>query len=323
MPPLVSVVVTTYNHARYIGAALRSVLEQSYDPYEVIVVDDGSLDGTGEEIERFRDRVLKVWQPNQGIAASRNTGVRHARGELVAFLDGDDLWKPQKLSLQVDAALRHPRSGAVVVDGIQFDERETLRGSLMSPYLAGLLAGRESITLPCYERLLQTNLITTLSQVMVPKRVLDRVGPSDTRFRVSSDWDLYLRISLEHEITFLNQNLMGWRYLESSASGPEHRRLLAWAQDEIEILKKHLRLSTPEIQNLIRRLLTEKLFRTSERAYYHGLEADWRWSRRYLLRLLRRNPTSVPVLAYLVALQCPRSVTQRLAPIARTVTRWR
>ena len=90
MPPLASVVVTTYNQAPYIGPALDSVFAQTYRPDEVIVVDDGSTDETSDRIAPYRDRITYIRQPNQGVAQSRNTGIRAARGELLAFLDDFD-----------------------------------------------------------------------------------------------------------------------------------------------------------------------------------------------------------------------------------------
>ncbi len=102
--PSVSVVVTTYNQARYIAETIESVLAQTHAPREIIVVDDGSTDETPSITARFGDRITCIRQKNQGIAGSRNAGIRRASGELIAFLDGDDLWEPGKLAAQVDLA---------------------------------------------------------------------------------------------------------------------------------------------------------------------------------------------------------------------------
>ena len=122
MHPTVSAVVTTYNQASYIVATLESVLGQTYPPYEVIVVDDGSTDETPERIGRFGERVRYIRQANQGVAASRNTGVAHARGDYIALLDGDDLWEPEKLAVQITAAHDFPQSGLIVANGVEFDD---------------------------------------------------------------------------------------------------------------------------------------------------------------------------------------------------------
>jgi glycosyltransferase involved in cell wall biosynthesis len=307
MPPRVSVIVTTYNHEAFIAEAVQSVLGQTYTDYEVIVVDDGSVDGTLEQISRFGQKVSLLRQPNQGVAASRNTGIRHARGELVAFLDGDDLWEPEKLECQVAAAGDHPASGLIAVDGVKFSGPSILQLSLLAPSVTALLSGRNSVTLRCYEQLLRQNLISTTSQVMVPRCVFDVVGLSDSAFPLASDYDLYIRIAARYEMTFVGRPLTRWRYLHTSASGPEELRLLRWAADEIAILKKHLGCAPPTYRPLIRALLREELLGAASIAYY---QADRALARRYLVALLLSNPTSPIPVSFLVGLYAPRVVTR-------------
>src|SRR6266542_3165879 len=138
--PLVSVIVTTYNQAAYIGETLASVFAQTHEPAEVIVVDDGSTDDTAQQVNRFKGRVHYIYQENQGVAGSRNTGIRAARGELLAFLDGDDVWEREKLAEQVAAVAQYPDSGIIAVDGVQFSEAGILNSSIFAvgirPYLA-------------------------------------------------------------------------------------------------------------------------------------------------------------------------------------------
>ena len=108
--PLVSVIVPVYNGAQYLRAALESVFAQTYQPFEVIVVDDGSADESGEIAQSFHD-VNYIPQANQGVAAARNHGIEAARGEFLAFLDQDDLWTPEKLKLQIAYFLAHSELG--------------------------------------------------------------------------------------------------------------------------------------------------------------------------------------------------------------------
>src|SRR5262245_66679199 len=133
MTPPVSVLVTTFNQAAYIEEAIASVLDQTLPPSEIIVIDDGSTDDTPERLASFGDRIHAVRQPNQGVAGSRNTAVRLARGDLLAFLDGDDVWERDKLAHQVAAARQHPHAGMVVVDGVQFDGQAVVIESLFGP----------------------------------------------------------------------------------------------------------------------------------------------------------------------------------------------
>jgi glycosyltransferase involved in cell wall biosynthesis len=319
--PSVSVVVTAYNHERFIETALRSVIDQTHHDCEIIVVDDGSTDDTPGLVARFHGRVRLIRQDNQGVASSRNRGIREARGQLLAFLDGDDVWEPEKLAVQVAAAEAHPRSGLVAVDGVEFDGETVLRPSLfpVSDVLE-LLRGRQSLTLGCYEVLLKVNLLVTISQVVIPRPVFEHVGLSDPRFPLASDWDLYLRIAASYPITFLSRKLIRYRYLATSASGPKQDRPLRLAPDEIAILKKHLRSAPRSYRPLIRTLAREKILRTANWVYYSA-EVDRAWARGYLRSLFRANPTSTVLACFLAALYCPRPLTEIVGKRLRRVVR--
>src|SRR5262245_22654271 len=118
--PLVSVIITTYNTARYLPATLTSALAQTYSPYEVIVVDDGSEDDAAGSVQPFLDRIRFLPERHIGLAAARNRALDVARGEYIALLDADDLWDPDKLAVQVEVARRHPESGMIACDGREF-----------------------------------------------------------------------------------------------------------------------------------------------------------------------------------------------------------
>jgi glycosyltransferase involved in cell wall biosynthesis len=113
--PLVSVVIDTCNHEAFIGEAITSVLQQEYQlgAVEVLVVDDGSRDGTATQLSAFTDRVRIVRKENAGQASALNLGVTLAKGDIIAFLDGDDWWRPRKLQAVVDYLLRNPAVGMV------------------------------------------------------------------------------------------------------------------------------------------------------------------------------------------------------------------
>jgi glycosyltransferase involved in cell wall biosynthesis len=121
---LVSVVMPAYNAERYIGEAIESVLAQTYRPLELIVVDDGSTDGTRAAVERHSGVGRSLAQPNAGIGPARNAGVAVAKGELLAFLDADDLWPPDKLERQVAALRAEPRLDMVFGHAQQFPTPE-------------------------------------------------------------------------------------------------------------------------------------------------------------------------------------------------------
>ena len=172
--PLVSVVIPAFNAADFVADAIESVLAQDYERIEVIVVDDGSTDGTAAVVSRFPVRCLS--QPNVGSAGARNLGVGAALGSLVSFLDADDLWMPTKLATEVAYLQAHPQVGYVLVR-----MQRTLRPG--APWPPGTPASWFDEA--------QTGSIN--SGGLVRRSVLDRVGPFDTRFRIAPDTDWQAR----------------------------------------------------------------------------------------------------------------------------------
>lgn len=122
--PLVSVVIPAYNYAKYLAKTLDSVFAQSYRPIEVIVVDDGSTDNTAEIVLAYPE-VRYFYQENQGVSVARNMGIAAAQGEFIAFIDGDDIWKPHKLTLQIAYMLEHPDIGITGTRAENFLEPDT------------------------------------------------------------------------------------------------------------------------------------------------------------------------------------------------------
>ena len=319
MNPSVSVVITTYNQAEYIAQTVLSALNQTYGNREVIVVDDGSTDDTAARLTPFRDRVSIVRQDNEGIAASRNTGVRSAKGELIAFLDGDDLWEPDKLAAQVAAYQAYPRSGLIAVDACIFNGTELLKKSTL-PWGTTLSAAEgEVVTGRFYEDWLKDTLIYTTSQVMIPAHVLKAVGPSDGRFKCGSDYDLYLRIASQYDITFVRQILTRWRYLATSASGPSNFRRLRYLAEDVAVLKKHLRIAIRTHRPLIRQIIKQKTFAASYAAYHHGCHHDDGWCREYLMNLWRKNRSNLWPLIFYSALSSPHAFRTAGSAMFKTV----
>ena len=106
--PEVSVVIPTYNRARFLVGAVQSVLEQTFADFELLVVDDGSTDGTRQVLEKFAEKIRYIYQDNSGVSAARNAGISAARGKWVAFLDSDDEWKPDYLARQIEHLAKAP-----------------------------------------------------------------------------------------------------------------------------------------------------------------------------------------------------------------------
>jgi glycosyltransferase involved in cell wall biosynthesis len=320
--PSVSVVVTTFNHAPYIAAALRSVLNQTYPLREVIVVDDGSSDRTPEVLAGFA-QIKGIRQKNRGVAGSRNRGVSEAKGDLIALMDGDDLWEPEKLARQVSAFEAHPDSGLIACDARQLDGDTIIWERLLLMMVPEFFDNSQTDTVSrqCYERLLHGNFIGTTSQVMIPRDVLRAVGPSDSRLATCSDYDLYLRIAAIRPFTFVNAALTSWRYLPTSASGPAARRRLRWAEDEIAILKKQLRDGASPEPELVKRTLAAKVSNTARLAYDDGSESDRRWALRYLWHLAARNPADSVFWIYLAGLLAGPRIRKLAGPWGNALLR--
>jgi glycosyltransferase involved in cell wall biosynthesis len=173
--PLVSVIVPVYNGERFLASAIGSILAQDYHSYEIIVVDDGSTDGSAAIAQSFKE-VRYIHQPNTGVAGAKNTGIAAARAVLVAFLDHDDVWTPDKLRVQVSYLLEHPETGCVFSRHHIFLEPDTPRPSwLKADFLENDQLGAFACTM------------------LVRKAVFERVGRFDSSYRVGEDTDWIAR----------------------------------------------------------------------------------------------------------------------------------
>ncbi|MDV2504693.1 MAG: glycosyltransferase [bacterium] len=172
---LVSVIVPVYNGERYLGSALQSIFEQDYHPFEVIVVDDGSVDGSADVAKSF-DGIRYMYQTNQGNAAAMNAGIEAASGEFIAFLDADDLWAPNKLSAGVDYLLEHLEIGFVIARMQNFLEP----GARRPPRLT------RDLSLTNYVALSVGTLVTR-------KTVFEQIGNFDTTHSYAKDVDWFIR----------------------------------------------------------------------------------------------------------------------------------
>jgi glycosyltransferase involved in cell wall biosynthesis len=226
--PLVSVVIPSYNRGYCVEACIDSVLAQTLGDFEIIVVDDASGDDTRERVAAIGDpRIAYVaLASNQGGAVARNTGIRRARGEFVAFLDSDDLWLPDKLARQVEGLRRlGPRCGLSYtwLCCVDDDGAETLR---IHPDIDG----------DCFQQMLVSNFIGSFSNLMVRRDLLVEAGGLDEAFRSCQDWDLFIRLCRHSSVHCQREYLV--RYLQSVtdtvriSTNPRsviqgHRRILA------------------------------------------------------------------------------------------------
>jgi hypothetical protein len=321
--PLVSVIVTFFNQAPFVRETIESVLSQNYSPYEIIVIDDGSTDDTAQLCASFGNRITFDRQSNAGVSAARNAGIKRARGSLLAFLDGDDLWEPGKIAAQVDAAQRYRDSALIISDGVVFQGSEILASTLYWGPVARHFAssGEATYSTHCHDALLRAPLIKTPSQVMIPTHVMSRVGPWDHRIRQSADCEFWLRIAaFGYSFTFLARPLVRYRYVPTSLSGPAGHRGFVWGLAEYRVLRAHRRYVGPHIRRTITSHLHELTSRLARDAYYEAERTqNSTWGRSYLLRLALRSRRPQLVAPYLAALCLPSRLVRALKPIARSL----
>ena len=234
----VSVIIPTYNSSSYVLQAVDSALGQTIQPSEVIVVDDGSTDDTAKVFSGSRRTVRYIYQENRGLSAARNRGIAEARGDLIAFLDADDVWLPEKLEKQTACLAQHPESGLVHSDLLYWDDRtgQTSRRE----------CGRAAKAGRCYEQFLSRNGVTP-STVIVRRTCLARVGTFDEAIRrpTTQDYDLWFRIARHYELLYVEEPLVLYRQHESNASN----QTVAMLEDELYVVRKALR-ADPSLSSL-------------------------------------------------------------------------
>lgn len=200
--PLVSVIIPTYNAAEFLAEAIQSALNQTYRNCEIIVVDDGSTDGTEMLLQAFGQQVKYVRQGNRGPSAARNTGIRLAQGEYLCFLDADDVWRATKVEAQVSFMEAYRDIGMVFCDEEEVDGEKVINGSLLrkSQFYPEIVA--QSPISGAYQKLLIENFIPT-SMVMLKRECLGKAGLFDEALRVSEDRDLWSRVAAHYRIAGL------------------------------------------------------------------------------------------------------------------------
>jgi glycosyltransferase involved in cell wall biosynthesis len=208
--PLVTVIIPAFNAEEYIAEAIGSALGQTYANLEVLVIDDGSGDGTrriAESLARVDDRVSVLHQQNQGVAAARNLGIERARGEFVAPLDADDVWYPEKIEKQMHRMGASSEStGLVYTWFIHIDPHGNSLGDGRNPALEGFVY--EALALNCF--------VGCASVPLIRRSVLERVGGYRCDLRAAGaqgceDWELYLRIAADYEFRVVPSYLVGYR----------------------------------------------------------------------------------------------------------------
>ncbi len=276
---LVTAAITTYNRARFLAGALESIFAQAFGDYEVLVVDDGSTDETGEVLAPYQDRIRVVRQENRGRSGARNTAVREARGRYVSFLDSDDRWLPDKLAREVPVLEADPRVGIVHghVELVDEDDRPLLRETAEHRALFSA-AHRNGVTYAGYA----FDCRCFSSALTARVEAIEQVGWYDPSLLLD-DYDLYLRLALAWKIVFLEGDPVA-RYRHH----PGQMTTYELTTGQIQTAEKHLAYldehpETPDA-HLAHRNFLLMLARS------HAVLGEQGASRRRLVEALRLDP---------------------------------
>jgi glycosyltransferase involved in cell wall biosynthesis len=285
--PKVSVIIPTYNRAHLIGESIQSVLDQTFQDFELIIVDDGSSDDTETVVKGFEDpRIRYIYQENRGISGARNTGIRNAEGQYVAFLDSDDLWLPELLESEVpildtnlDVGVVYAKAQAMDTDGnlasftrgnSQRYPDQTLKSALYGDFVAFITA-------------------------VVRRECFDRIGLFDEVLKGRVDWDIWVRIAKHYRFAYIDKVLAHFRAHARQFTGAASEHFLEVSECGIRVLDKAF--SDPE--------LSEETLAIKPLAYRNVyLDIGLRWSRvpawresvRYLWKAIRVSPNPLATL---------------------------
>ena len=193
----VSVVIPTFNRIKLLERAVNSVIRQTKDPYEIIVVDDGSDDDSSEMVKQKFGSVILIRQENCGVSAARNRGIETSKGDWIALLDSDDEWEPNKLEKQINALNKDPdcffshTNETWIRNGVRVNQGK--RHKKYGGYI--------------FDKCLDICRISP-SSALFKKSILEHVGLFDNELHVCEDYDLWLRITREHKILFIDEPLI-------------------------------------------------------------------------------------------------------------------
>jgi glycosyltransferase involved in cell wall biosynthesis len=291
--PLVSIVIPCYNQSSYIQSAIESVLNQSYRPIEIIVVNDGSTDNSLDIIKNIKthEKIIIVTTENNGLAAARNEGISRARGYYISFLDSDDLYLPDRLKLHINFLESHP--------GIDISYSETQYFTDQQKRLFAL-GKRPKISGNLFPQLIKGNFIPS-NAFVIKSDSIRKIDGYDQSLSAHEDWDMLLRLSLAGiqfgHISFVT-NLVR---IHPENMTKQRRRM---AESEIIVINKlwQTELKSTQYNDLNKALLPLGLFITSELLLLRDPHAAKRW----IMQIMHHRPSKInKILFFIIKLLLP------------------
>lgn len=276
--PLISVIIPTYNGENYLAQTIQSVFSQTMQDWELIIVDDGSTDGTGtlaREMAASAPRIRLVHQANAGIADARNRGLRESTSasHYVIFLDHDDLWEPDALETLLRSARAYPQAPGVYGLLRYIDAR----GQPMAIDNEGYFPmGKKEVrkTRLTFGDCIRIPVFTTPGRLLVPRWAIEAAGTFDPAMAPADDWDIWLRLSLQGSLVCSSKLVLGWRLHGANASAQTRRMYHA-------IMRVYHKSHTAQGLTLEQRQAARQGFR-----WYHwcNFQLRWQWATASLRR---------------------------------------
>jgi glycosyltransferase involved in cell wall biosynthesis len=193
----ISIIIPTYNRSDFLKEAIDSVLKQTWKDFELIIVDDGSTDNTQEILSNYTGKISLISTEHKGPSAARNRGIQTAQGEYIAFLDSDDIWKPDKLKKQMDFFNNNPHIFICQTEEIWIRKGRRVNPRKIHAKHSGWI----------FEKCLPLCIVSP-SSVMLHRRVFDRVGLFDEKMPACEDYDLWLRVTPHYQIHLIDEPLI-------------------------------------------------------------------------------------------------------------------
>ena len=296
--PTVSVIVPTLDDRDYLEEALKSILAQSFWDYEVIVVDGGSSDQSLAVIRRYEKRISWFRQSGKGVSRAKNEAIAKARGEYITFLDGDDLWYPEKLEIQVNFLSDHPEYGFCSSDVDFFDEEVIIiKGAISTE--------KKPRSGYVFDELFTNNFISSAT-IMLRRECFDRVGNFDEEIFFAEDTDMWLRVAKEFKLGYIPKSLAKYR-VHPGARTQQFAKHYA----SLEKIYGKLNQLYPEYFRQRPTLLRAARFNLYRRwAYRHFEAGEYAASRRLFIKALKYNPRSIFAWKYILSSFLPASLIQ-------------
>jgi len=221
----VSVIIPAYNKSELTLRAIESVLNQTYDNIEIIVVDDGSSDNTKEELKSFGNKIRYIFKENAGACSARNVGIKQATGEYIALLDCDDIYYPEKLAKSVEYLETNPDYGFVSTNAYLIDANDKVVSVFSNSHRKrnGFIASK----------LIFINLVCN-STVIVRRSCFKKVGYYDEKIFIPADWDMWLRLAEVYKAGYIDEKLTGYRVSDSYTKSHKETAL----NENLYVIKK-------------------------------------------------------------------------------------